>query len=585
MARNTLPALLLALTLTDCERVIARRADGETCLFNGDCASPLVCAARRCRAPCRDDRDCHNGWSCRPSIRTSCGDAPCPPPRQRVCVEPGGPEICFADSDCADPSTLCGADEICHPACSAGADDLCALRFGAGARCVTRDAGGAVCEAPAVAPADASVDVGDASVSADSPQIDAPPSDVSLDATRDVSADAARDVSLDVTTRDVDPDATITALGCAVTRRPGACVPSASGCALTALSRSVGHSCAVFEDGSLRCWGDDSNGQLGSPSLPGTCAVPGVSFDGPWRAVAAGVRFTCAIGADTRARCWGSNTLGQCGTGTATPLAIEAPTEVLRDDGTPLSDARAIAASDSHACALIGADGRVACWGSSVAFGTMTSTAHPSAAEVTGLTGAVGLVAGSGVTCAWRADGASFCWGWGNLADGAALSHVSATPVRTMFPSVRAVTMNNLDTCALALDGSVWCVGTNTFGGLGDGSATTLSTSTPRAVAGITDAEDLSASAYATCARRRDGTAWCWGAWPRDFVNPTSIETHATPVATPLAAGATRIYAGGSFGLCAWYGGVDLRCIGAYPGEGSFAVAAPVRTNWTGAGL
>ncbi|MFO0605126.1 MAG: hypothetical protein U0324_18235, partial [Polyangiales bacterium] len=40
---------------------------GEECLFNGDCESPLVCAGRRCRAPCRDDRDCVNGWRCRGS--------------------------------------------------------------------------------------------------------------------------------------------------------------------------------------------------------------------------------------------------------------------------------------------------------------------------------------------------------------------------------------------------------------------------------------------------------------------------------------------------------------------------------------
>lgn len=36
------------------------------CRFNGDCNDPLVCSAGYCRAQCMTDRDCTNGWVCRP---------------------------------------------------------------------------------------------------------------------------------------------------------------------------------------------------------------------------------------------------------------------------------------------------------------------------------------------------------------------------------------------------------------------------------------------------------------------------------------------------------------------------------------
>lgn len=579
--RGYLWALLLVMGATDCERVFARRADGESCIFNGDCESPLVCAARRCRAPCRDDRDCHNAYTCRPQIRTACGDAPCPPPRLRLCVEPGGPELCFADSDCADPAMVCGPDDTCRYTCTPGSDDTCEIRFGRGARCVARDGGGALCEAPAVTATDASVDATDAAVT-DAPALDAPPP-------RDVPADA-REASVDVA-RDVDPDATITALGCAVVQRPGACAPGAAGCAITKVSRGVSHACALFEDGSLRCWGDNAHGQSGERGVASACTVPGVSHAGPWRDAATGQGFTCVVDADAHARCWGWNVVGQCGTGAMTTDDVGTPTVVLRTDGTSLSDVRAVFAGNGRGCAIVGADGRVACWGSGgAALGPGVTGTRPSAAEVSGITGAVGIAISSGATCAWGADGASYCFGLGTqLADGGAISGSRPTPQRTLFPSARAVVMTSLNTCALATSGAVWCAGSNSFGGLGDGAAMTLVTTTPVAVTGLSDAVELVSGGHAICARRGDGSVWCWGAWAQDLVNPTSYEQHPVPAAMPLGTGPTRVYAGGgdavSLGLCGWYGGADLRCVGTYPGEGSSAVALPARVNWTGRGL
>ncbi len=94
---------------------------GEDCLFNGDCNAPLVCAARRCRAPCRDDRDCVKGWRCRPSGAGA----------QRVCLPPEEHGYCATQAECDAPS-VCGPTGRCGSQCATAYD--CRL-YGGSAEC------------------------------------------------------------------------------------------------------------------------------------------------------------------------------------------------------------------------------------------------------------------------------------------------------------------------------------------------------------------------------------------------------------------------------------------------------------------
>jgi hypothetical protein len=82
------------------------------------------------------------------------------------------------------------------------------------------------------------------------------------------------------------------------------------------VSAGVSHTCAVLNDGTLRCWGDNGIGQLGNgtntPSkLP--VIVSGISNA---VAVSAGDYHTCALLNNGTLRCWGYNFYGQLGDGT-----------------------------------------------------------------------------------------------------------------------------------------------------------------------------------------------------------------------------------------------------------------------------
>ena len=116
--------------------------------------------------------------------------------------------------------------------------------------------------------------------------------------------------------------------------------------------RRVLLSCAVQPDGAVRCWGDNTYGQVGDgttfnryePTL-----VRGISAA---TSVATGESFACALLADGTVECWGYNNFGQLGDGTTTnrttPVSVAGVTNAV-----------SIAAGQNHACARL-ADGTAA---------------------------------------------------------------------------------------------------------------------------------------------------------------------------------------------------------------------------------
>jgi alpha-tubulin suppressor-like RCC1 family protein len=126
------------------------------------------------------------------------------------------------------------------------------------------------------------------------------------------------------------------------------------------IAAGVVHTCATVADGgTVECWGDGAEGELGIPNAGTTSTpalVPGVAGV---VAIAAGQEHTCVITDGGAVTCWGQNQFAQLGNGTLTyGSSTAAPTSVLQ-----LVGATAVAGGGAHTCAVVG-DGGVACWGS-----------------------------------------------------------------------------------------------------------------------------------------------------------------------------------------------------------------------------
>ena len=322
-----------------------------------------------------------------------------------------------------------------------------------------------------------------------------------------------------------------------------------------AVSAGNAFTCALLDNATVKCWGDNASGRLGLGNIAdrGDAAgemgnsLPTVSL-GTGRtatAITAGDAHACALLDDATVKCWGNNGSGRLGLGN-TAARGDAANEM--GDNLPAVSlgagrtATSITAADAHTCALLD-NATVKCWGEND-FGRLglgnTADRGDAAGEMgdnlpvvslgTGRT--VVAVTGGGLhTCATLDTGARKCWGrndigqlgLGNTNDrgdaagemGNSLATVSLGPGRTAL----AVTGGDAHTCALLDNGRVRCWGDNTYGQLGLGdtndrgdAAGEMGDSLPFVALGSgRTASAISAGQFHTCALLDDGTIKCWG--------------------------------------------------------------------------
>jgi len=270
---------------------------------------------------------------------------------------------------------------------------------------------------------------------------------------------------------------------------------------VTAVAAGSTSSCAV-QASVVKCWGSNSQGQLGSDAASPALEPVAVSGIGAATDVTIGNRHACAIGSGA-AKCWGSNDSGQLGDGTS--LTSSTP---VQPTGLT-SGVTSIAAGSDHTCAVV--DGSAKCWGFGRALGSNTIETARNPVQVQGLTSDVTAVtAGGGHSCA-IVDGGARCWGVGTsgqLGDAAATTRLVPVQVVGLTSGVTAISGGGLTTCAV-VSGSAMCWGTSTSGGLGTGS--TAAALSPAQVSGLTsDVTAIDPGSSHTCAITA-GALSCWG--------------------------------------------------------------------------
>ncbi|PKN44154.1 MAG: hypothetical protein CVU59_12395, partial [Deltaproteobacteria bacterium HGW-Deltaproteobacteria-17] len=125
---------------------------------------------------------------------------------------------------------------------------------------------------------------------------------------------------------------------------------------VTQIAAGGSHSCALISDGTVRCWGFNSFGQLGDGTTTNRLTPVQVTGLSNIKEVAVGNDHSCAISNNNGiVYCWGANNMGQLGDGTT--ISRTSPTQI-----TGLINASAIALGMQLSCALI-STGTVRCWG------------------------------------------------------------------------------------------------------------------------------------------------------------------------------------------------------------------------------
>jgi hypothetical protein len=328
------------------------------------------------------------------------------------------------------------------------------------------------------------------------------------------------------------------------------------------------HTCARRPEGTVRCWGDDTHGQTGSGAPPadgGLTSPREVQGIDDAIAIASGKSHTCVAHETGAVSCWGFNLDGQLGNGQSNNKSAE-PVSVQN-----LSNVIALAAGGNFSCALRRA-GTVSCWGGNgtgqLGDGTRASRSTP--APVSNLTDAVDISAGEAHACAVRRGGTVACWGDGfngQLGTGSAPAESDVPAEVPSLGDVLAVTAAERSTCALRRGGNVFCWGANERGQLGSGSANTTPNPSPIVVSGLDDAVAVFAGASHACALRETGGVVCWGGGASGQLGDGMIREDASsstpsPVAVSGITNAIGIGTGGNHS-CAPTGIGAIVCWGA----------------------
>ncbi|WP_374000214.1 Ig-like domain-containing protein [Bdellovibrio bacteriovorus] len=265
--------------------------------------------------------------------------------------------------------------------------------------------------------------------------------------------------------------------------------------------------CVLTSAGKLRCWGANSNGQVGDGTTEVRDFPVDVDATTTYSDISLGYRHVCGLTVDGDVKCWGGNGSSQLGDGLTASRSLPFTVD---------SGYSQVSAGDDFTCGI--KNGDVYCWGKNwggqMGVGTTGGTRTVPGLTLDQAADFVEVSTGSDYACAINTDKELYCWGQnlnGQLGDGTQTAKTLPVLIGTGFVKVRAqaVSYVNKTTCALKDDKFIYCWGSNGNGLVGDG--TTTERLVPTATFGGYEFDDVSVGTLHVCGKLTGGGLRCWG--------------------------------------------------------------------------
>lgn len=320
------------------------------------------------------------------------------------------------------------------------------------------------------------------------------------------------------------------------------------------------HACALTLNNGVKCWGDNYHGQVGdNTTTERHTPVDVYGLTSGVTAITAGGAHTCALLDNGGIKCWGYNAEGQLGNNTT--ASRSGPTAV---SGLS-SGVASVHAGGTHTCALMLAGG-LKCWGEGTdgRLGNGSTSKKLVPTDVTGLTSDISMVSiGVNNTCVVTTTGGAKCWGLGlsgQLGNGGFTSSSTPVDVYGLTNGVRQISVGGWFICAATTANTVKCWGQGGNGRLGDGTENT--SAVPVDVIGLPPVSSIALGVNTGCALTSTGGAMCWGGGRRGQLGNNKMDEDSfVPVAVQgLTNGVTSLTGGSEF-TCAVVNG-DAKCWG-----------------------
>ena len=304
------------------------------------------------------------------------------------------------------------------------------------------------------------------------------------------------------------------------------------------------HRCGLKTNGSIWCWGSNMDGELGNGTTTVLETTPTqVMGSQEWAQVSAGSDYSCGVQTDGTLWCWGRNQSGQLGIGSTTDQNRPAQEASNLRGWTKVSTSATT--FGAFTCGIEQSEDGYGlyCWGENIDGDYGADSFSPNSphriSQGHWKDMEISQVHGCGIQQIHPGGGAFLlCWGGnehGQLGSGTNTNSSTPSIEATESSDWEQVAVGSKHSCGLKENGTLWCWGDNSNGQLGTGD-TSAQNQPVQESTGASNWTQVTLGEKHSCAIKVDGSLWCWGGnGSRELGDGTREDRH-----TPVRVGASQ---------------------------------------------